>query len=155
MKKRSETPKRQIEETPRGGTNGGRYGGNNGNKRRCFQPQDITKKVPNNSNCKECQLSPNEQFRDLFHPGNIRNLRKTERNGVVLCMRFHTLGYCFSDYKYKIGHGTLGDAEPEMKSFVPQARTNLQQFCCNGNNNREQPQDTTPPKITGEIHEIE
>ena len=137
MKKRSETLKRQIEETPQGGTTRGRYGGNYGNKRHCFQPQDTSKKVPNNKVCKECQLSPNEQFRDLFRPGNIRNLRKTERNGVVLCMRFHTLGYCFSDCKYKSGHGTLGDAETAMKSFVAQARMNRQKFRRNSNNNRE------------------
>ena len=154
MKKRSETPKRQIEEAPRGG-GGVQYGGNDGNKRHRFQPQDTSKKIPNNNIPKECQLSPNEQFRDMFHPGNIRNLKKPERNGVVLCMRFHTIGYCFSDCKYKSSHGVLGDAEPAMKIFVAQARTNRQQFCRNGNNNRDQPQDNTPPKTLSEIHEIE
>ena len=70
-------------------------------------------------------------------------------------MRFHTIGYCFSDCKYKSGHGVLGDAEPAMKNFVAQARANRQQFRRNGNNNRDQQQDNTPPKLLGEIHEIE
>ena len=159
MKKRAEGPKKQGEENPRRGGGGGSYGAQNGdNNKRCrFQPQDQSKKISNSSICQACQLTPNEPFRDLFHPGNIRQLKKPERNGVMLCMRFHILGYCFSDCKYKSGNGVLGEAEQAMKTFVAQARTNLKQFRRTGNRtSQDQPgRPSMNAAPAGEIPEIE
>ena len=159
LKKRADGPKKIGDESNKRRSQGYGHSGQNSDdrKRRRFQPQDQSKKITNDNICQDCRLSSNEPFREMFHPGNIRTLKKPENNGVMLCMRYHTLGYCFSDCKYKSGHGVLGAAEAAMKTFVAQARANLPHFRRHGNRNgREQhhpsTSNTTP---TGEIPEIE
>jgi len=92
-------------------------------KRRTFQTRDDSKKTANNTQCDSCKLHPNGRFRDIYHPGNIRGLERPKRNGVEFCLRFQTLGHCFSDCKYKIVHVKLTESEEEkLKTFVSTAR---------------------------------
>ena len=78
---------------------------------------------------KQCKLAPNEKYRELFHPGNLKGVLKPKRNNELLCLRFHTLGYCYPDCKYRSGHGVLSqEEEKQMKEFMHEARRNLQAF---------------------------
>lgn len=110
----------------------GRRGGGGGiatGKRRQFSPQGQSKKVMNGADMKQCKLVPNEKYRELFHPGNLKGVLKPKRNNELLCLRFHTLGYCYPDCKYRSGHGVLSqEEEKQMKEFMHEARRNLQAF---------------------------
>ena len=102
MKKRAEGLKKPIDECFSSGITtggGGQSGGGGQGKRRKLQPQDNSKKISNGGICQQCKLTLYEQFRDMFHPRYIRNLEKPKKNGIMLCMRFYTLGYFFSDCK--------------------------------------------------------
>ena len=79
-------------------------------------------------------LKANEQFRDLFHPGNIRNMENPSlKCGAQMCLRFRCLGFCFGDFKFKNGHSYLDvDKTRTLKFFYESAPTN----CANWNNNR-------------------
>ena len=58
-----------------------------------------------------------------------------------MCLRFHTLVYCFDDCNYKSGHGSLDSDETEdFKTFIGKAKDNRGQFHTRhrrGNNNRD------------------
>ena len=58
-----------------------------------------------------------------------------------MCIRFHTLGYCFDDFNYKSGHGNLdSDETKDLKTFTGKAKDNRGQFqtrCRGGNYNRD------------------
>ena len=74
----------------------------------------------------DCKLGQNESFRDIFHPGNVRGMEnQKKRNGSQMCIRFHTLGYCFDDFNYKSGHGNLdSDETKDLKTFTGKAKDN-------------------------------
>ena len=59
-----------------------------------------------------------------------------------MCLRFHTLGYCFDDCTYKSGHGNLDTEEAnDLKTFNDKAKENRARFqnqrCGGGNQPRE------------------
>ena len=59
------------------------------------------KKVANPNQYAICKLAETESYRSLFHPGNLRGLTKpTYKNGDPICLRCHTMGFCFVDCKY-------------------------------------------------------
>ena len=113
-------------------------GSRNGmDKRRRFQEGDNRnqrggrgKRLTNANIQASCKLSHNEPFRDIFHPGNVRDMTKpTKKNGHQMCLRFHTLGYCFDDCNYKSGHGTLDtDEAKDLKDFNKKAKENRNRF---------------------------
>lgn len=56
--------------------------------------------VQNTNSQYGCMLVLTKQFRDVFHPGVMRNLDKPKKkNGIMMCLRFHTLGFYFGDCK--------------------------------------------------------
>ena len=83
-----------------------------------------SKKVSNQNQYAICKLADNESYRSLFHPGNLRGLTKpTYKNGDPICLRCHTLGYCFINCKYASGHGPLNQEEAEgLAKFLEGAR---------------------------------
>ena len=84
-----------------------------------------------NSNPKDgCMLALTEQFRDIFHPGNVRALEKPKnKKGIMICLRFHTLGFCFGDCKYKNGHGSLDtDKTRSLSIYIISARENRKNY---------------------------
>ena len=147
-----------------GGHGGGRHGGNCGrgrgrNQRRSFisdqgGEQGRSIRIPNPTPCQSCRLAPHEQYKDIFHPGNLRRLttRPKNRNGQQLCLRFHTLGYCFQDCRYTSGHGTLNSQEEaEMVTAITQAHeiraTHQQQY--QGQHSKSPPR--APNNVNGTI----
>ena len=62
-----------------------------------------------------------------------------------MCMRFHSLGYCFKDCRFTKGHGELDREETEeMEKFLLKARAARKRFQENqrgrqGNRNRPEP----------------
>ena len=110
---------------------GGGWGGdtNRGTKRRQFTPKDSSKRVFNGKDVSAYKLKQNEQFRDMFHPGNIKGVTKPARNGDMFCLRYHTLGFCYPDCKYKSGHCVLTpEEEGKFTEFMKEARSNLQNY---------------------------
>ena len=93
------------------GDRGGGGGGPDNKKRRQFSSQGQAKRYQNRAEPKKFRLTPNEQFRGIFHPRDLRGLSKFMRNNELLCLRFHTLGFCYQDCKYKTGHGELSTDE--------------------------------------------
>ena len=89
-----------------------------------------SKKITNPTQRNECKLVEGEQFKYLFHPGNIKSLDKPKNNqGVTLCMRYHTMGYCFKDCKYLKSHGNLNNEETVgMANFLATARQGRKKF---------------------------
>ena len=108
-----------------------------------------------NPNVKEtCKLKPNEQLRDIFHPGNIRTLTKpTFKSGVAMCLRYHSLGFYFGDCKHVTDHGDMDNKETanfcQFIGTVRGRRTDFQQHRGNNNNNQDRnadmPATSTPP----------
>ena len=135
MKKKENT---QIDEGDKPqNTSGG--GGDNNNRRRRFQENNRNersqrgnrgKRITNGNLHSSCKLAHNEPFRDIFHPGNIREFSKpVKKNGSQMCLRFHTLGYCFDDCAFKSGHGNLDSEEAtELKTFNDKAKENRSRF---------------------------
>ena len=131
----------------------------NGGKRRTFeQDNDRNQKVINPNQMEICKLKADEQFKYLFHPGNIKSLTKPKKkDGEIMCMRYHTLGYCFKDCKYHKGHGNLNEEETQdMATFLTNARevraafTNRRKRNRNGENNGgETPTPNTPTNLIG------
>ena len=109
----------------RGWGSGGGQGGGGGRNLQEGRGNGGTKGVMNNNICSQCKLGNNELFRDIFHPSNIKGIEKPKNNnGQQLCLRYHTLGYCFEVCGYKSGHGQLNDAETILvKTFVETARS--------------------------------
>ena len=70
-----------------------------------------------------------------------------------MCMRFHSLGYCFNDCRFVIGHGKLDDDETkDMEKFLVKARAARKKFLenqrgCQGN--RQRPEPTAPAEVEG------
>ena len=102
------------------------------------------------------KLRQNEQFKDVFHPGNIRTLKKPKyKNGTEICIRYHSLGFCFGDCKHEKGHSDMDNEEgTEFCQFVGTARTSHAAFRQrrgnnnnnqNNNNNRNQPRTPAGP----------
>ena len=65
-----------------------------------------------------------------------------------MCLRFHTLGYCFDDCNFKSGHGTLDtDEASDLKEFNAKAKENRNKFQNQrrggGNHPREEAQHNT------------
>ena len=124
--------KRKIQDADKDEEEGHGRPRNNGRKRRQFQPRDQRNndlRIRNENHCKACGLKESEQFRDLFHPGNIRSLTKPTKNGEQLCLRYHVLGHCFQDCKFKSGHQKLSqEDEAKLSEFLSSARQALAQF---------------------------
>ena len=56
----------------------------------------------------KCNLVEGEQYRFIFHVGNIKDIEKPKnRNGETMCIRFHSLGYCFKECRFVKEHGEL------------------------------------------------
>ena len=89
----------------------------------------------------DCKLRPNEQLRDLFHPGNVRGLARPKfKSGTWICTRFHGLGFCFKDCYNAKGHAKPDEDEAsDFKKYSIGARKNRQRFTQRnrGNNNRD------------------
>lgn len=86
-----------------GGYGGGRgCGGRDRDQHRSFisdqgRDKGRSTRIINPNQCHFCKLAPNEQYKDIFHPGNHPRMtaRPKSRNGHILCLRFHSLGYFF------------------------------------------------------------
>ena len=105
--------------------------GGEGNGRRPTQGDGgRAKKISNPDQHDCCRLKEGEQFRFLFHPGNLDGLEKPQRkDGEALCMKFHTMGFCFTDCKYRSGHGRLSEDEKVMMSkFLTGVRNKRKAF---------------------------
>ena len=89
-----------------------------------------SKKIGNSNFQNDCKLKEGENFKMLFHPGNLKGLtRPKNKSGEDLCLRFHCLGYCFSDCKYNGGHGSLSRNEKEeVVRFVNGVREERRRF---------------------------
>ena len=62
-----------------------------------------------------------------------------------MCLRFHTLGYCFDDCAYKSGHGNLDSEEAaELKTFNDKAKENRSRFQNQRRGGGNQPREGTP-----------
>ena len=91
-------------------------------------------------------LHPNERFRDIYHPGNIRGLERSKRNGIEFCLRFQPFGHCFSDCKYKEGRVKLTESEEEkLKMCVSTAQQNVATYNSGRRNNSNSRENNTPP----------
>ena len=56
----------------------------------------------------ELKLKQDEQYGLFFHPGNIKNLGKPKKPiRIPICLRYHSIGFCYTDCKVNRGHGTL------------------------------------------------
>ena len=86
-------------------------------------------------------------YRSLLNPGNIKDLEKPKKKtGEMICLRCHTMGYCFPDCKYVRGHGTLDNEEAQvLATFVGKARENKKAYLAsrkmkstNGEENKEE-----------------
>ena len=128
---------------PHGVGRGGGGGGEERQRRQFGNDSDRSKKIANANLQESCALKVTEQFRDLFHPGNIRNMDKPNLNdGGPICLRFHCIGFCFTNCKFKDGHSRLDAAEiQKLKTFVDVARTNRASYNQNRNGNGTNPQD--------------
>ena len=140
MKKKEK--KSSDRDTKRHGGGGG-GGGEEKTRRQFGTDSDRSKKIANAHPQEDCTLKITEQFRDLFHPGNIRNMDKPNRNdGGQMCLRFHCLGFCFTNCKFKDGHSRLDAPEIQrLKTFVDGARSNRASYNQNRNGNGTNPLD--------------
>ena len=88
-------------------------------------------------------LQFNEQLRDLFHPGNLRNVKKPKLNySPQMCLHYHCIGYCFTDFTFKSGHASLDITKTaSLKTFVDRARASLTNYTQNHNGSNTNPQD--------------
>ena len=139
------------------GNGGGGGGGGGWQKRRQFtDDQARSRRIMNPSMREDCKLRQNEQFKDVFHPGNIRTLTKPKyKNGIEMCIRYHALGFCFGDCKHEKVHGDMDDeGGMEFCQFVGAARTSHAAFSQrrgnnnNNNNNNNMNQDRAPARPT-------
>ena len=106
------------------------------------------KKIINPDQRGECKLSDGEQFKYLFHPGNIKSMGKPKNSqGVTLCMRYHTMIYYFRNCKYVKAYGTTNDAlAVEMVKFISTARQGRKKFLSNSGREDAKPQVGSPRK---------
>ena len=126
-------------------------------RKRCSFAQDDERqnRVINASVYEDNKLAPNKMFCDIFNPGNIKGVdTPTNVKGKQLCLKFHTLGFCFKECKF--AHGALADNETtKVKNFIKSAREGRVKYknrrsnsTTNGRNNRST--DTTTPDTSGE-----
>ena len=75
-------------------------------------------------------LRPNEQLKEIFHPGNVRNIPRPKlKNGHHMCARYHSLGFCYIDCRASNGHEKLTDEEAsDFKQFVEAARQSRETY---------------------------
>ena len=87
--------------------------------RRQFKEGDRQKRITSGNMGTKCKLGQNEQFKDIFHPGNIKGMDKPmKKDGCMMCIRWHSLGYCFEDCRFKSGHGKLDELEEKsLKNY--------------------------------------
>ena len=100
-------------------------------KRRQFKgEEDKARKIPNPNMREDLKLKHDEQYGLIFHPGNIKNLEKPKKSsGNPICLRFHSIGFCYNDCKVHNGHGTLTEDEAkQFKEFIKQARAERDNF---------------------------
>ena len=135
VKKQEASKKTVYERDPGNGTgsSGGSGGGGGGGrqKRRQFNNDQTRSRRIMNPNAKDnCKLKQDEQFRDIFHPGNVRTITKPKfKSGVEMCLRYHSLGFCFGDCKHVAGHGDMDNEETiEFCQFVGTARSSRAAF---------------------------
>ena len=95
-------------------------------KRRTFDREDNnrSRKVDNPHARDNLKLKSEETYRLVFHPGNMRDLDKPKlKNGAPMCLRYHSLGFCFSDCKVANGHSKLdNDEASDFLAFLTKAR---------------------------------
>ena len=105
------------------------------------EDSDRNRRIQNPHMKEEHKLRPNEQLRDLFHPGNVRGLTRPKfKNGAWMCTRFHGLGFCFKDCHNVKGHAKPDDEEAaDLRKYINGARENRQRYTqrIRGNNNRD------------------
>ena len=98
-KKEKKLGERDRHQRGGGGGDSGR-GGESEQKTRCQFGNDSerAKKIQIANPQEGCMLQLTEHFRDLFHPGNVRNQEKPKlAYGTPMCLRIHSLGFCFAD----------------------------------------------------------
>ena len=78
----------------------------------------------------DLRLNQDEQYGLVFHPGNLKNLtRPKKKNGNSMCLRFHSVGFCYNDCRVSQGHGTLDNEEAQaFKEFLRAARAARENF---------------------------
>ena len=78
----------------------------------------------------KCKLVEGEQYCFIFHVGNIKDIKKPKKwNGETMCMRFHSVAYCFRDFRFAKGHGELDPEETgEVERFLGKARAAQKKF---------------------------
>ena len=107
-------------------------------KRRQFKGEGDEKmrRIANHDIKIEHRLRPDEQYGLIFHPGNLKDLEKPKRkNGDPICLRFHTVGFCYSDCFVKEGHGKLSEEEgTRLQEFTKKARAARGEFQAKRNN---------------------
>ena len=93
-------------------------------------------------------IRPNEQLRDIFHPGNVRNIPHLKlKNEYHICARYHSIGFCYNNCRTSNGHGKLSDEEAsDFKQFVEAARHARESY-----NQRRSEGGRFPQKITTRI----
>ena len=114
--------KQSERRTSVGGSGNGRRSGHGDGRR--------AKKISKSDQQDCCRLKEREQFKFLFHPGNLDVLEKSQRkDGEALCMRYHTMEYYFTDCKYKSGHVSLNEEKKvKMSRFLTGVRNARKSF---------------------------
>ena len=81
-------------------------------------------RIMNPNRVEAYRLGEDEEYRLVFHPGNVRSLTKPKKqNGDPLCIRFHNLAFCFKDCKLSGSHVNLTQEEAKtMAEYVDSAR---------------------------------
>jgi hypothetical protein len=112
----------------RNGGGGGNGPPNNEKKRRQFDQggEGRNRKIQNPHKIEAIMLRPDEQLKDIFHPGNVRNAPRPKlKSGYYICTRYHGLGFCYTDCRASNGHAKLSTEEAEsFKQFLQTARSN-------------------------------
>ena len=106
-----------------------------GGKRRFFEQEDTKRqKIWNSNQGEEYKLREGEEYRFIFHPGNIKNIPKPKkRNGEGICLRYHCAGFCFRDCRFAGGHGNLEKEETsELVKYMDECRGARKKFLTNG-----------------------
>ena len=106
-----------------------------GGKRRFFDQEDHKRQKIWNANQKEeYKLKGGEEYRFIFHPGNIKDIPKPNKgNGEGICLRFHCAGYCFRDCRFAGGHGRLEkEEENELVKYMNECRGARKKFLMSG-----------------------
>ena len=106
---------------------------------------DIYRKVTNTQPKNDRKLRHDKQYNLIFDPENIRNLKKLKKeNGSPICLRFHSLGFCYSDYKTQKGYEILTDGEAwKLRPFTMEVRSTRESFKLKRNHSTK-PANTTP-----------